>query len=38
MNDLERFKITPGARAKLKDIDPAFKDHHENHEEPPEWA
>jgi PPK2 family polyphosphate:nucleotide phosphotransferase len=30
---LERFKVAPGAKVKLKDIDPAFKDHHENHKQ-----
>ncbi len=32
MNYLERFKVTPGAKVKLKDIDPAFKHRHKNHE------
>ena len=30
MNYLERFRVAPGSSVKLKDIDPAFKDHHEN--------
>ena len=33
MNYLERFRVQPGARVKLKDIDPAFKDRHESHEQ-----
>lgn len=33
MNYLERFRVLPGASIKLKDIDPAFKDHHESHEQ-----
>jgi len=28
---LERFRVSPGASVKLKDIDPAFKDHHTDH-------
>jgi PPK2 family polyphosphate:nucleotide phosphotransferase len=32
MNYLEQFKVLPGTRAKLKDIDPAFKDGYANHE------
>jgi PPK2 family polyphosphate:nucleotide phosphotransferase len=31
MNYLERFRVRPGTRVKLKEIDPAFKDRHENH-------
>jgi len=31
MNYSERFKVKPGSRVKLRDIDPAFKDHHESH-------
>lgn len=31
MNYLERFKVSPGARVKLKEIDPSFKDGHESH-------
>ena len=30
MNYLERFRVVPGRRVKLKDIDPAFKDHHKH--------
>jgi PPK2 family polyphosphate:nucleotide phosphotransferase len=30
---LERFRVPPGTRVKLKDVDPAFKDHHEGHKE-----
>ena len=33
MNYLERFRVRPGAKVKLDDIDPAFKDHHESHED-----
>lgn len=33
MNYLERFKVRPGTRIKLKDFDPAFKDRHENHKD-----
>jgi PPK2 family polyphosphate:nucleotide phosphotransferase len=33
MNYLERFKVSPGSKVKLKDIDPAFKDRHENHKD-----
>jgi PPK2 family polyphosphate:nucleotide phosphotransferase len=33
MNYLERFKVPPGARVKLRDIDPAFKDHHASHKD-----
>jgi PPK2 family polyphosphate:nucleotide phosphotransferase len=33
MKYLERFKVTPGKRLKLKDIDPDFKDKHENHKQ-----
>ena len=33
MNYLERFKVKPGARVKLKDVDPAFKDRHESHKD-----
>lgn len=32
MNYMQRFKVQPGARVKLKDIDPAFKDGYESHE------
>jgi len=30
VNYLERFRVVPGRRVKLKDIDPAFKDHHKH--------
>lgn len=33
MNYLERFKVAPGTRVRLKEIDPAFKDQHENHKD-----
>ena len=33
MNYMQLFKVTPGARVKLKDIDPAFKDDYENRED-----
>ena len=32
MNYMQQFKVQPGARVKLKDIDPAFKDGYESHE------
>ncbi len=32
MNYLERFKVEPGSKVKLKDVDPSFKDGHESHE------
>ncbi len=31
MNYLEKFKVQAGTKCKLKDIDPAFKDRHQNH-------
>jgi len=31
MNYLERFKVEPGSKVKLKDVDPSFKDGHESH-------
>jgi PPK2 family polyphosphate:nucleotide phosphotransferase len=31
VNYLERFRVRPGAKVKLKEIDTGFKDHHENH-------
>jgi PPK2 family polyphosphate:nucleotide phosphotransferase len=31
MNYLERFKVSPGAKVKLADFDPSFKDGHKNH-------
>jgi len=33
MNYLEQFRVVPGTRVRLKDIDPAFKDRHESHEQ-----
>jgi PPK2 family polyphosphate:nucleotide phosphotransferase len=33
VNYLERFKVQPGAKVKLKDIDPAFTDDYKKHEE-----
>jgi len=33
MNYLERFKVPPGTRVRLKDVDPAFKDRHEDHKD-----
>jgi PPK2 family polyphosphate:nucleotide phosphotransferase len=33
VNYSERFRVAPGSRVKLKDIDPAFKDRHQNHED-----
>jgi len=33
VNYLERFRVAPGAKVKLKEIDPAFKDRHESHED-----
>ncbi|HMD84080.1 MAG TPA: polyphosphate kinase 2 family protein [Terriglobia bacterium] len=32
MNYLQRFKVQPGAKVKLKDIDPAFTDGYKSHE------
>jgi PPK2 family polyphosphate:nucleotide phosphotransferase len=32
MSYLERFRVPPGARVRLADTDPSFKDHHESHE------
>ena len=31
MNYCERFKVAPGSKVKLKEIDPSFKGGHENH-------
>ena len=31
MNESERFRVTPGSRVKLSDVDPAFKGHHTDH-------
>jgi PPK2 family polyphosphate:nucleotide phosphotransferase len=33
VNYSERFKVAPGARVKLKDIDASFTGHHEHHKE-----
>lgn len=33
MSYLEQFKVRPGVRVKLKDMDPAFTDRHESHEQ-----
>jgi hypothetical protein len=33
VNYLERLGVRPGSRVELSDIDPAFKDHHESHED-----
>ena len=33
MNYLERFRVLPGTRVKLKDIEPTFNDHHKGHKE-----
>ena len=33
MKYMERFRVLPSTRVKLKDIDPTFKDHHEGHKE-----
>jgi PPK2 family polyphosphate:nucleotide phosphotransferase len=33
VNYLEQFRVRPGSKVKLKEIDPAFKDRHESHEE-----
>lgn len=32
MNYLQRFKVAPGSKVKLKDVDPSFSDGHESHE------
>jgi PPK2 family polyphosphate:nucleotide phosphotransferase len=31
MNYSQRFRVAPGSKVKLQDIDPGFKDHHESH-------
>ena len=31
MDYLQRFRVAPGAKVKLKDVDPAFTDGHESH-------
>ena len=33
MNYLERFRVQPGTKVKLNDIDPGFKERHENHQQ-----
>ena len=33
MKYVNRFKVAPGSKVKLKDIDPGFKDHYENHKQ-----
>ena len=33
MKYINRFRVAPGSKVKLKDIDPGFKDHHESHKE-----
>lgn len=33
MDYLERFRVKPGSKVKLKDFDPGFKDKHENHKD-----
>ena len=33
MNYFERFRVQPGSRVRLKDVDPAFKDRHQSHED-----
>jgi len=33
MKYMNRFRVAPGSKVKLKDIDPGFKDRHENHKE-----
>src|ERR1700690_2048439 len=33
MKYVNRFKVAPGSKVKLKDIDPGFKDHHEGHKD-----
>ena len=33
MSDVAQFRVEPGARVKLAQIDPAFKGHHERHED-----
>ncbi len=31
MKYFNQFRVAPGSKVKLKDIDPGFKDHHEGH-------
>ncbi len=33
MNYLQQFRVLPGAKVKLKEIDPAYKDHHQSREQ-----
>ncbi len=33
MKYVKRFRVAPGSKVKLKDIDPTFKDHHKSHKE-----
>jgi len=33
VNYFERFRVQPGSRVRLKDVDPAFKDRHQSHED-----
>jgi len=33
VNYRDRFRVRPGSRVKLDDIDPAFKDRHESHKQ-----
>ena len=33
MKYINRFRIAPDSKVRLKDIDPRFKDHHENHKQ-----
>jgi PPK2 family polyphosphate:nucleotide phosphotransferase len=33
LNYLDHFKVSPGTKVKLKDVDPGFKDRHESHQE-----
>jgi PPK2 family polyphosphate:nucleotide phosphotransferase len=33
MKYTKRFRVEPGSKVKLEDIDPGFKDHHESHKE-----
>jgi polyphosphate kinase 2 (PPK2 family) len=33
MKYFDRFRVAPGSKVKLKDIDPRFKDHHESRKE-----
>jgi polyphosphate kinase 2 (PPK2 family) len=33
VNYLKRFKVPPGTQVRLEDVDPAFKDGHETHQD-----